>query len=96
MSYTGIIFVKGSVSSWQPQGLYFYLPKGVVGGKSCISLIEQVLKQDRLEVFLTLCLRKKIYIVLINMLHSSVVVPDAVLSNCMHLVESEYSKRRKI
>lgn len=59
MSCTGIIFVKGSVSSWQPQGLCFYHPKGVVGGKSCISLIEQVLEKDSLEVFLALCLRKR-------------------------------------
>lgn len=30
------------------------------------------------------------------MLHSSIDEPDSVLSNCMHFIKSEYSKRRKI
>lgn len=59
MSCTGIILVEESVSSWQPLGLCFYHPNRVIGGKSCISLIEQVLKKDSLEVFLALCLRNR-------------------------------------
>lgn len=51
MAWVGIIFVKGSASSWQPQGLCFYYPKGEVGRKSCTSLTEQVLKfQGQLRV----------------------------------------------
>lgn len=65
VSCTEIIFVKGSVSSWQPQGLCFHHPRGVVWGKKrCLSLTEQVLERDNMKVFLAgycfrLCIRMR-------------------------------------
>ena len=88
MSCREIIFVKGSVNSWQPQGLCFHHPRGVVWGKNCLSLTEQVLERDNLKVFLAgycfrLCFRmRKIFNVLMNMLRASANALNALLSDC--------------
>lgn len=94
-SCTEIIFVKGSVSSWQPQGLCFHHPRGVVWGKKrCLFLPEQVLERDNLKGFLAgycfrLCLRiREIFNVLINVLGTSADVLDSLLSDCTWLNQS--------
>lgn len=66
----------------------------MVWGKSCLSVTEEVLETDILKVFLAgycfrLCLRmRKIFSVLINMLHTSADVLDSVLFDCTWLNQS--------